>query len=111
MNAPAASSTTPTPTPPDILEKLQNMDISDLNPDSVITVQSLVIRHLKSMIKQKLPQVVLEKLKKIDGYVKSCNTEPLEETVPKPQQIPGKILPHTFAPSLAVVDTGCSNSI
>ena len=97
MDAPAASSTTttttPTPNPPDILEKLQIMDLSDLNPDSVITVQSLIIRHLKSMVKKKLPEIVLEKLKIIDGYVKSCSTEPepLEETFPKPQQVPGKI--------------------
>ena len=48
------------------------MDLNDLTAESVIVVQSLVIRHLKSMVKKKLPDVVKAKLNEIDGYVTTC---------------------------------------
>ena len=60
------------PPGPTILEKLQNLDLSDLTPEAVIVVQSLVIRHLKSMMKKKLPDIVKTKLNQIDGYVTNC---------------------------------------
>ena len=73
------------PPGPTILEKLQNLDLSDLNAESVIVVQSLVIRHLKSMVKKKLPDVVKAKLNQIDGYVTTCVGEQFrDEIIPTP---------------------------
>ena len=68
---------------PTILDKLQNMDLDDLNAETVIVVQSLAIRYLKSMIKKKLPDVLKDKLTQIDGYVTNCVGERLGgETIP-----------------------------
>ena len=81
--APPVNAPNVPPPGPTVLEKLQNMDLNDLTAESVIVVQSLVIRHLKSMVKKKLPDVVKAKLNEIDGYVTTCVGEQFrDEMIP-----------------------------
>ena len=68
----------PPETPPIIepipfLQRLEEMDFSELSPDIVIKGQSLIIKCLKSMIHKKLPDVLKQTIEMMNTYAKDSD--------------------------------------